>query len=135
MQLPQIDLHQTRWNLTLGITIWFLYLNLVYGLTSVACRWGWFPFTIGGLSGLQFVDGIITLIALVPVVLLIYFAWDNWRQYQTDKSRDNPRMLQQTEQDRRPLGAFTAMLINSLLALFVIMNFAPILALAVCNQG
>lgn len=135
IQLPEIDLRQTRWSLLGGITIWFLHLNLLNSLVSLSCRWDWFSFKIAGLSGLQFIEALITLVALVLMLILIYLPWLNWQHYQTGKPPDNPRMLQDTEQDRRPLAAFVTMLLNSLFFLFIIASFVPLFTLSACRQG
>ncbi|HZQ09312.1 MAG TPA: hypothetical protein VFD70_22230 [Anaerolineae bacterium] len=138
MQLGQLfegEERQTRWSLFLGMTIWFLHLNTLNALTSVSCRWGWFDLTIAGISGLKIVELIITLIAIVLMLVVIYVPARNWLRFQSDKPTDNPRMLQETEQDRRPLLAFIAMLLNSLFLIYVIAFFVPMLALNACGQA
>ena len=64
---------------------------------------------------------------------LIILPWRNWREFQTEKPPDNPRLLQDTEKDRRPLLAFVALLLNSLFFLFVVASFVPMLALNPCG--
>ncbi len=125
----------TRWSLFLGITIWFLDLNVINALTSVSCEWNWFSSSIAGMPGLRFVALIITLVAGALMLLLIYLPWRMWRRYQTDKPMENQNMLRDTEKDRRPLVAFIAMLLNALFLLFVIASFVPMFALNLCNQG
>jgi uncharacterized membrane protein len=125
---------QTKVSLLLGILIWFLHLNVVYGLASLACKWGWFSATGGGISGLQLVETIITLIAMLLILITIYLPWRHWRSFQTEKPPKNPHMLQDTEKDRRPLLAFVTALTNSLFLLFVIAAFIPIFALNACGQ-
>jgi len=85
------------------------------------------------ISGLKFAQLIITLIAIGLMLVVIYVPWRNWRQLQTAKPSANPRMLQETEQDRRSLVAFIAMLLNSLFLIFVIAYFLPLFALNVCG--
>src|SRR5581483_2638293 len=138
MQLGQLfegEERQTRWSLFLGMTIWFLHLNTLNALTSVSCRWGWFDLTIAGISGLKIVELIITLIAIVLMLVVIYVPARNWLRFQSDKPTDNPRMLQETEQDRRPLLAFIAMLLNSLFLIYVFAFFVPMLAPHACGQA
>src|SRR5436190_22720545 len=111
MNMPTIDLskpseQQTQWSLILGITIWFLHLNIVNALISVSCKWGGLTAPIGGLSGLQFVEALITLITIVVMLFLIYLPWRNWQSFQTEKSMTNPDMLRDTEEYRRSLMAF-----------------------------
>ncbi len=124
-----------RWSLVLGITLWFIDLNTVYALPSLACEWNWFPFTVAGIPALVFVEAIITLIAGLLMLLLIYLPWRNWRRFQTATPRDNPQMLQDTEKDRRPLMAFVAMLANSFFLLFMLATFVPMIALNACARG
>jgi hypothetical protein len=123
---------QTWLSLLLGSALWFLHLNLTYGLASLACKWGWFDFDLGPLPGLVVVGAVITLFTLPLMAVLIYLPWREWRKYQTEKPADNPGLLHDTEQDRRPLVAFVTMLLNSLYFIFVIAAFAPILALNPC---
>ncbi len=118
-----------------GIAIWFIDLNTVYALPSLACEWGWFPFTIAGIPGLVFIEAIITFIAMLLMSFMIYLPWRNWRKFQAAKPTDNPRLLQDTEKDRRSLMAFVAMLANSFFFLFILATFVPILALNACVRG
>ena len=122
------------WNsLLLGAAVWFLHLNIVYGLASLACKWGWLSFEVAGISGLQWVEIILTLIAVPLMLLTIYFPWRDWRSYQSQKPADNPRLLHDTEKDRRPMLAFITLLLNSLFLLFVIATFVPVFALNPCG--
>ncbi len=135
VQLPKANERLTRVSLILGITVWFIDLNSVYALPSVACNWNWFPFTIAGIPGLAFVEGIITLIDLLVMLYLIYLPWRNWRAFQAEKSTDKSQTLNDTEKDRRSLMAFVTMLVNSFFFLFIIAFFVPMLALKACAQG
>ncbi len=133
--IARTDDRQTRVALILGIALWFLHQNVIYALASVSCVWGWFTFNVLGMPGLQVVEVIITLIAIALMAGLIYLPWRNWRAFQTEKPRDNPHLLQDTQKDRRSLMAFVAMLLNSFFFLFIIMFFVPMLALNACGQG
>ena len=135
IHLAEPNEQQTRWSLFLGITIWFLHMNLLNALISVSCKWGWFTFPVAGLSGLQLVEMIISLIAILAMLFMIYLAWRYWRSFQTEKPTDNPQLLQNTEEDRRPLLAFIAMLLNVFFLLFVIGTFVAIFALKACGQA
>jgi hypothetical protein len=119
-------------SLLLGSAIWFLHLNLVYGLASLACKWDWFPFTFAGLPALLVFEALITLVALLLMLVVIYLPWRDWRRYQSGPPADNPRLLHDTEKDRRPLVAFITMLLNSLLFLFVITTLVPVFSLNPC---
>lgn len=125
---------QTKVSLLLGILIWFLHLNVVYGLASLACKWGWFSATAGGISGLQLVETIITLIAMLLMLVTIYLPWRHWRSFQTEKPAKNPHLLRDTEKDQRSLLAFIIAMTNSLFLLFVIAAFVPIFALSACGS-
>lgn len=135
VQLTKAEEQQTRRSLFLGILIWFLHLNLLNALISVSCKWGWFTFPVGGLSGLQFVELVISVLAVLLMLFMIYLPWRYWRSFQTEKPTDNPQLLQETEEDRRPLLAFIAMLLNGFLFLFVIATFVPMFALKACGQA
>jgi hypothetical protein len=135
IQLTKPNERRTRWSLYLGITIWFLHLNALNALTSVSCKWGWLTFPVGGLSGLQFAQLVISLIALLTMLFLIYLPWREWQMFQSEKSTRNPRLLQDTEEDNRPLIAFIAMSMNSFLLLFMIATFVPIFALKACGHA
>ena len=140
MNMPTIDLskpsdQQTQWSLFLGITIWFLHLNLLDALISVSCKWGGLTFPVGGLSGLQFIEAVITLITILAMLFLIYLPWRQWRSFQSKKPTKNPRLLQNTEEDRPPLMAFIAMLLNGFLILYIIATFVPMFALKACGQA
>src|SRR4051794_3735459 len=117
------DLSQIRQWLLLGIIVWFVHLNVVYNLASLACTWSWLAFTIVGISGLQLVETIITLIALPLMLFLIYRPWRAWRTFQTHPPPANPHMLEDTEKDSRSLAACMIMLLNCLFFLFVIAWF------------
>jgi hypothetical protein len=122
-------------SLLFGITVWFVHLNVVYALASVACRWSLLSFTVMGISGLQLVETIISLVTLPFMLFLIYQPWRAWRGFQTATPPANPRFLEDTEMDRRALAAFIVMLLNSSFCLFVVAWFVPIFALRPCVQS
>ena len=66
------------------------------------------------------------------MLVVIYLPWRDWRRYQSGPPADNPRLLHDTEKDRRPLVAFITMLLNSLLFLFVITTLVPVFSLNPC---
>jgi len=129
------DLEQTRRSLLLGILLWFLNLNVVYALPSLACRWGWFSFGIGGVSGLQLVETIITLVTIPLMLLVIYLPGRAWRRFQTEAPVSNPHLLLDTEKDPLPLVAFVVTLLNSAFLLFVLASIVPTFALNVCRPS
>ncbi len=62
----------------------------VYGLSSLACKWGWFTHQ-GPSQGLQMVEPIITLAALVVMGFLIYLPWRDWRRLPDGKAAGKPQ--------------------------------------------
>src|SRR5438477_5501190 len=70
---------QTGLSLLLGICIWFLYLNTAYALASLSCQLGWLSFHIAGMSGLQFVETLIVVVAIMLMLVTIYLPWRDWR--------------------------------------------------------
>lgn len=128
----QKEEQQARRSLLLGIAIWFFHLNIINSLISLSCQWSWFPFKIGEAPGIKIVAAILTLLVALVMLYLIYLSWRSWRAFQTENPIKNPDLLQDTEKDSRPLVAFIAMLLNSLLLLFAIALFVPIFALKAC---
>lgn len=135
VQHSKVDNRLTGWSMLLGVSLWFIDLNVVYALPSLACKWGWFPFTILGIPGLLVVEALITLASMLLMAFLIYLPWKNWRWFQSENTARNPQMLKDTEKDRRPLLAFIAMLLNGFFFLFMIASFVPILTLNACVRG
>jgi hypothetical protein len=134
-QRTEHDESQTRRSLLLGVIAWFVHLNVVYGLASLACTWGWLSFTIAGMSGLQFVEALITLGTVLVMLYLIYLPWREWRRFQTQEPAAHPHLLEDTQKNRRSLVACIVMLLNSLFFLFVIAFFVPIFALSACARS
>jgi uncharacterized membrane protein len=134
-QITRSDERQTWLALFLGVVLLFLHQNLVYALNSVSCVWGWFTFTIAGVGGLVVVEAIITLIALALMLIMIYLPWKSWRRFQTHRPTENPHMLQDTEDDQRPLVAFITMLLNGFFLLFIFASLVPIFSLSPCAQA
>src|SRR5215211_2249072 len=96
INMPAIDLskpseQQTQWSLFLGITIWFLHLNIVNALISVSCKWGGLTFPVGSLSGLQLVAAMISLVTILALLFLIYLPWRQWRSFQREEPSKNPQ--------------------------------------------
>src|SRR5438552_1804672 len=132
-QQTKSDNRKTGLSLLFGIVVWVLHQNTAYALASWSCERGLFSFQIAGLSGLQLVETLLTVAAMLLMLYLIYVPGCNWRRFQTAKPSNNPRMLLDTEKDRRPLIAFVTMLLNSLFLLFVIATFVPVFALNACG--
>lgn len=134
-KVTKAEEQQTRRSLFLGIAIWFLHLNILDALISISCKWGGPTFPVGKLSGLQLIEGILTLITVLAMLYLIYLPWQQWRSFQSETPPTNPEMLQETEEDRSPLMAFIAMALNGFLVLYIIATFVPTFALKACGQA
>ena len=134
-QLSQAEEQQTRKSLFLGITIWFLHLNIVNALISVACKWGGLTVPIGGLSGLQFVEAAISLVSIGLLIYLIFLAWRNWQTFQTERPTNTPQLIQDTEEKRQSLMAFIAMTLNGFFALYILTTFIATFSLKACGQA
>lgn len=127
--------HLSRRSLLIGIAVWFLHLNVVYGLASLSCVSGWLSFTLGDLSALQVIEIAISAISAMVMLILIYLPWREWRRFQSEKPTGNQQLLEETEKDRRPFLAFITMLLNGLFLLFMIGFVVPVVALNPCVQG
>ncbi len=134
-QVTKSEDRLTRLCLFLGMLLWFVDLNTVYSLPSLACEWNWFRFTVAGISGLSVVEAVISLVAMALMAPMIYLPWRNWRKFQTEEPTRNPKLLKDTEKDRRSLLAFVAMLMNSFFFLFMVTMLVPIFTLNVCARA
>ena len=138
--MPAIDLskpseQQTRWSLFLGITIWFLHLNIVNALISVSCKWGGLTAPLGGWSRLQLAAVLVSVLTLLLLLFLIYLPWRNWRSFQTENPTQNPDLMRDTEVYTRPLMSFIAMGLNGFLFLYILATFVPLISLNACGQA
>jgi hypothetical protein len=115
-----------------GSVIWFLHLNVAYGVASLSCRWGWLSAGALGLSGLVWVEGLLALLAAALLFVTIHLPYREWRQYQSTHPPENPQVLHEIEQDRRPFIAFVTMLVNSLYLMFALAVFALLAMLTPC---
>ncbi len=122
------DRHTWRY-LVAGVAIWFLYFTTVYPMTSLACNWGWFPYTIAGVPGLRVVQIVVTLVALVLVAIVIYLPWRNWRQLHAAQSD----AIEAAGLNRHLFAAFVTAIVNGFFLLFVLTSFVPILVLNPCH--
>jgi multisubunit Na+/H+ antiporter MnhB subunit len=129
IHLKPMNQRSTVASLFLGFAVWFLHLNSMYFLTSESCKWGWFPYSIAGLPGVSFVQLVVTTIAAMLTLRMIYLAWRNWRQFQIN----GDHVLEQTMRDRRPLIAAVAMSLNMLFLLFVLAFLVVLLTLNTCG--
>ncbi len=130
-ELPQKDQSKTRRSLIYGMLLWFVHLNAVNALSSVACKWGWLDFHVADMPGVQLVDVIITVVAAVLMALLIYIPWKNWQRLKTSRRET----LEEAEVDRGAFTSFLAIGVNSFLLLFMLAVLVPIFALRGCGQA
>ncbi len=134
-QLPRANQQQNHRALFLGMLVWFLHLIILDALTSVACEWHWLTNQIAGIDELQFVEMGIGLISLVIIAYLIYQGWRNWRSLQSRPPMQNPRMLEDTMQDRGAFLAFVSMMLNVFFLLFILATFVPMFSFVACGQA
>ena len=134
-QLTQAEEQLTRRSLFLGITVWFLHLNILNALISVSCKWGGLTFPVGGLSGLQLLSAGLSLITILGLLYFIYLSWRNWRHLQTEPPPKNPQLIQDTDEKRQALMAFVAMGLNAFFALYVLATFVAMFSLKACGQA
>ncbi len=132
--LPQKDQQRTNRSLFLGLLIWFLDLTGLNALNSVACKWHWLTNTIGWMDTLQFLEILISIVALLAIGYLIYAPWRNWRSLQRKKSLQNPHLLEDTEEDRGALLSFLAMGLNGFFFIFVIATLVLMFSFTACGQ-
>lgn len=139
MEMHEHDAHVhdrlTGLSLFLGMTIWFLDLIALNGLTSLSCEWGWFSVSIAGMPGLRFAQMTITLVAVLLMLVLVYLPWRNWRWFMSERPTRGDHTLRETERDRRPMMALVTVLLNGLFLLFVIAQFVPMFVLNACSRG
>lgn len=134
-QLTKAEEQQTRRSLFLGITIWFLHLNILNALISVSCKWGGLTFPVGWLSGLQILEVVISLITILVMFYFVYLPWQLWRRFQTEKPKNNPQIMKNTEEKRQALMALMAMALNGFFILYIIATLVAFLALKACGQA
>jgi hypothetical protein len=133
-KLPQKE-QVGRRDLGLGILVWFLHQNIAYQFNSVACKWAFLTQPAGGITVLQWVELVITLIALAAMAYLIYRPWQAWRRIEARRPVTDRHLIGRTEDDRGGFMAFVAMGLNGFLLLFVIFSIVPVLALKACGQA
>ncbi len=125
---------QTLLSLFLGPLLWFLQFNALNILTSVSCEWGWFPFKILGLPGLRFVELIITLVALLLMLYIVYLPGRIWGLFQSKEPAHNPHLLRDTEEGNWPLLASIAMLMNVIFSIIFLGSFVLLFFLKACGS-
>ncbi len=132
--LPPKEQQQTQRSIFLGMLIWFVDLVLLDALTSNACNWHWLTNTIGWLDALQFLEILISLVALALIGWLLFVGWRNWRTIQRRKPVQDKHTMEHTEEDRGALLSFLAIGLNSFFFLFVIATLVPMLSITACGQ-
>ena len=134
-QLTKAEEQQTRKSLFLGITIWFLHFNILNTLISVSCKWGGLTVPVGGLSALQIVEAVISLVTIFGLLYLMVLAWRNWQNLQSETPTRNPQLIQDTDEKRQALMAFIAMGLNGFFALYTLATFVAMFSLRTCGQA
>ena len=118
---PDVKSWQLWFSLAAGTVVWLIHLMIVYPLTSLTCEWGWFPSTVNGLTGLQVVQIIITIIAAIIIAVAGVFAFQNQRRLRTQ------------EINRHYFMAQLGLALNILFFALVVVSLVPILSLPVCS--
>ncbi|GAB4515331.1 MAG: hypothetical protein OHK0046_18630 [Anaerolineae bacterium] len=115
---------QLWFSLAVGTVVWALHLMIVYPLTSLTCRWGWFPFDFAGLSGLQVVQSIATVIAAAITIIAGWLAYRNFQRLDDDQGMKS---------DRHVFMAQLGLALNILYTALIVVAFVPILTLPQCG--
>src|SRR5512138_1369620 len=131
-QLPKTEQQQNHRLLVLGMLIWFIHENLIYGLNNVSCKWAFLNFNLGGLAALQWLEIAIAVIALALIAWVLSLSWHNWRTLQAQRLSNDPQLVERTEEDRGGFLAFLAVGLNFFSLLFVLGTFVPMFALKAC---
>ncbi len=125
---------QSQRSIFLGMLVWFLDLTVTYALNSVACQWHWLTNTIGWMDVLQFLEILISAVALVMIAYLIYVPWRNWRSVQQKQPMQDSHTFQHTEEDRGALLSFLAIGLNGFFFLFAIASLVLMFSFTACGQ-
>jgi hypothetical protein len=112
-----------------GTIVWFLHFNIDYPLTSLACRWGWFPWTVAGMPGLKVVQLTVSIVSAVLVASLGWLCLREWRRTGSDEDDEK----RETEAVRMSFMAFVVALLNGLYLVIIVLSMVPILTLNACG--
>lgn len=115
---------QLWFSLLSGFVVWVIHLMIVYSLTSLACEWGWFPFTVVGLAGLKIVQIVVTVIAAMVIGLGGYYALRN---------RERLGDSEIPEANRHHFMVYLGLALSMLFFALVAISIIPILVLPACG--
>ncbi len=115
---------QLWFSLVAGTIVWMLHLMIVYPLTSLTCEWGWFPFMVGALSGLQVIQLVVTVIAAVITIVAGYFAFQSRRRLGNGGMPDT---------SRHRFMAWLGLALNIMFTALIVISVIPILTLPPCG--
>ncbi len=121
---PGVKRWQLWFSLGAGVALWGLHLMIVYPITSLTCEWGWFPFSVGVLSGLQFVQIVVTVIAAAATLLAGYFALQNLQRLGNGEVPDA---------NRHRFMAYLGITLNILFFMLIVVTLIPIALLPPCG--
>ncbi len=121
---PGIRSWQLWFSMGAEVVVWSLHLLLVYPLTSLTCEWGWFPFEVGGLAGLQVVQLMVTIIAGLVTAAGALFAHRNRQRLD---GQDN------TMTSRHRFMAELGLALSVLFTALIVIAVVPILTLPICG--
>lgn len=111
-----------------GTLVWVLYFTSVYGLTSLACQWGWLAAPRGG-NGLKVLQGVITLVAAGLIGGGVYLAYTIWQQTRLS-ARDT---VLSAANAHIPFLALLTVGLNGLYLLVLVLSLTSILLLPICR--
>lgn len=120
---PGIKSRNLWLSLAAGVVVWVIHLFVVYALTSLTCVWGWFPFEVGGLSGLQVVHIVVTIIAALITVMAGFLAFQNKKRLREQIPADT---------NRHYFMAQLGVALNLLFTALILLSLIPILSLPAC---
>ncbi len=115
---------QLWFSLVAGTVVWVIHLMIVYPLTSLTCEWGWFPFTVGPLTGLQVVQIVVTVISGLITVVAGVFAYRNRQRLMNDES---------LEVNRHRFMSELGFALNVIFTALIVISLVPILVLPQCG--
>jgi len=114
---------QLWFSLATSTISWIVHLMVVYSLTSLSCEWGWFPFEVGELAGLQVIQLFVTLIATAITLFAGFLAYRNHRRIAANEV---------INADRHHFMAYLGIALSTFYTALIVISLIPILSLSPC---
>jgi hypothetical protein len=134
-----VGLGQLWFGVAGGPVLWALYHMLVYGASSLACKWGWLTGTvILGMSAARLLMVAMTLLFTAIVAYAGFLSFGAWKRLRGEEhDRRDQRHSSESERSTEPAGRFRFMalsgvLLSGLFAVTILMNVFPVLMLDLC---